>query len=189
MTLTYADTITTIFGEREFSTKEFAIKFGNAAGAKTLSELKRRGVVGRIRRGVYRCLAPSERPDLRRAEWERVRGAILRGPEPKAWAGPTAVEVWTEGRYRLATSSTLRVFEVAISARGAKTWAAYLRRNRISTSPTKRVGARVKLVRSTRLHRVCVRGEPVLPRETVERLIADHPALYGNAGDLLVHGP
>jgi len=64
MALTYENIGTRFFGDREFSTGEFARRIGTPRAAKTLGELKRRGVVARTGRGRYRFLRRSERPDF-----------------------------------------------------------------------------------------------------------------------------
>ena len=186
MVLTYIDVLSSLFGGRRFTTLEFARRSGNPRAAKVLSELKHRGLVARVGRGTYRCLSPSERPDLRSAEWARVHDAILSGPDPKAWAGETALELWTGGRYRLAPSLYSRIFNLAVPRRRREDWVRYLSSHRVSTSPKKRVGARVELTIVDDLKPVLIDGEPVVARSEVERLIREHPALYGNAEELLI---
>jgi hypothetical protein len=185
MSFTYGDALYTLFASKPFTSGEFARRANLPRAAKILSDLKRRGVVERIGRGRYRWLAPRERPDLRRAEWNRVRSVILTGPGPKAWTGGTAVEVWTNGRYRVAPSPFYRVFEVAVPAPRLAAWRRYLAGRNVRTHSGKRVGARVNLVPVGRLEAVMVEGEPVIPRVAVERLIDRHPALFGTARELL----
>ena len=52
----YADAAALLFGAREFSAREFALRTANPRAAKLLSELKRRGLVARVGRGLYRNL-------------------------------------------------------------------------------------------------------------------------------------
>lgn len=189
MSLTYNDVVNSLFGEKSFSSRELARRTGNPRAAKVLSELKHRGLVERVARGTYRCLSPSARPDLRGAEWARVRSIVLSGPEPKAWAGGTAVEHWTGGRYKLAPSLYSRIYSLAIPSGNEEVWKVYLSRHGVSTSNRKRVGARVELVPSRSLKSVLVNGEPVIPRHEVEALIMGHPALYGDAKELIVDRP
>ncbi len=186
MVLTYVDVLNSLFGGRRFTAREFARRSGNPRAAKVLSELKHRGFVERVGRGTYRCLNPSERPDLRAAEWSRVHDVVLSGPDPKAWAGETALELWTGGRYRLAPSLYARVFNLAVPRLRREDWVRYLSSHRVSTSPKKRVGARVELTTVDVLEPVSIDGEPVVARREVERLIREHPALYGNAEELLL---
>jgi hypothetical protein len=186
MALTYTDVLNSLFGGRRFTAKEFARRSGNLRGAKLLSELKHRGVVERIDRGTYRCLGPSERPDLRSGEWARVREIVLAGPAPKAWAGATAVELWTGGRYRWAPSLYSRIFELAVPRGRMGMWTRYLANRGVSTTSGKRIGAHVRLVPTEKLAVASVEGEPVVRREEVERLIREHPGLYGNARELLL---
>jgi hypothetical protein len=186
LSLTYIDVLSSLFGGRRFTALEFARRSGNPRAAKVLSELKHRGFVERVGRGTYRCLSPGERPDLRDAEWSRVRDVVLSGPDPKAWAGETALELWTGGRYRLAPSLYARVFHLAVPRRRRGDWVRYLSDHRVSTSSKKRVGARVELTTVEGLEPVSIGGEPVVGRSEVERLIREHPALYGNAGELLI---
>lgn len=184
--LTNIDALSSLFGGRQFTSGEFARRSGNPRAAKVLSELKHRGFVERIGRGTYRCLSPAERPDLREAEWVRVRDVVLSGPGPKAWAGETALELWTGGRYRLAPSLYSRVFHLVIPRSRKEDWVRYLSVHRVSTSPKKRIGARVELTLAEELAPASIDGEPVVPRSEVERLIREHPALYGNAMELLI---
>lgn len=146
MPLTYNDVVSTLFGDKIFSSREFARKTGNPRAAKILSELKHRGLVERVGRGTFRCLSPGERPDLRGPEWARVRSVVLSGPDPKAWAGETAVEHWTGGRYKLAPSLFSRVFSLAIPSGRERVWREYLSNHGVSTTTRKRVGARVELI-------------------------------------------
>jgi hypothetical protein len=185
MALHYSDALHALFGSRPFTSGEFARRANAPRAAKILSELKQRGVVERLDRGRYRCLAPEERPDRRRSEWNRVRNVVLAGPGPKAWTGSSAVELWTNGRYRLAPSPYYRVFEVAVPAPNLLAWRRYLSGRNVMTHSRKRVGARVDLVPVDRVDAVSVDGEPVIPRGAVERLIARHPGLFGNARELL----
>ena len=186
MALTYIDVLSSLFGGRRFTTLEFARRSGNPRAAKVLSELKHRGLVERVGRGKYRCLSPSERPDLRNAEWGRVHDVVLSGPDPKAWAGETALELWTGGRYRLAPSLYSRVFNLAVPRLRREDWVRYLSSHRVSTRSKKRIGARVELTTADDLNPVLIDGEPVVARSEVERLIREHPALYGNADELLI---
>jgi len=189
MALTYNDVVTSLFGSEPFTSRDFARKVENPRAAKVLSELKHRGLVERLGRGTYRCLNPEDRPDLRRGEWNRVRSIVLSGPGPKAWAGETAVEHWTGGRYRLAPSLYSRVFTLAIPSNREKVWKEYLANHGVSTTRRKRVGARVELVPTEELKPTWVEGEPVVPRRDVERMIREHPTLYGDAERLLLDRP
>lgn len=189
MPLTYGDALHSLFGSKPFTAREFARRANAPRAAKILSELKRRGIVERMGRGTYRCLGPEERPDLRAAEWRRVRNIILEGPSPKAWTGRSAVELWTNGRYRLAPSPFYRVFEVAVPVDRAVDWRNYLADRNVATHSGKRVGARVDLVPVRRVEAVEIGGEPVVPRAAVEAIIVDHPALYAGAKELLLDGP
>ncbi|EQB65354.1 MAG: hypothetical protein AMDU2_EPLC00011G0040 [Thermoplasmatales archaeon E-plasma] len=65
MGLTYLDILISRFGDEAFTASEFMTVTGNTRPAKLLSELKMRGVVERIDRGMYRVLPLSERPDMR----------------------------------------------------------------------------------------------------------------------------
>lgn len=189
MALTYGDALPSLFGSKPFTAREFARRANAPRAAKILSELKRRGIVERLERGTYRCLGPEERPDLRPAEWSRVRHVILEGPSRKAWTGRSAVEIWTGGRYRLAPSPFYRVFELAIPASREADWRKYLASRNVATHMGKRVGSRVDLVPVARVESVEIDGEPVIPRATVEAIIDGHPALYAGAKDLLLDGP
>lgn len=186
MSLTYLDAGTLVFGGTEFGSSEFNRRLGIDRGAKILSEMKRRGLVSRTGHGRYRFLSPSERPDLRSLEWGRVRRLILRGPNPKAWTGPTAVEVWTRGRYAVSPSAFTRVFSIAIPEKSLAIWKNYLEKSRLSTKPRKRIGARVRLVPVKSLRSVKIGGEPVIPRNEVVALIRDRPSIFANAEELMI---
>jgi hypothetical protein len=185
MSLTYADVGAHIFGERVFDAGEFGRRTGNPRAAKVLSELVIRGVVGRKGRGHYRFLRPSERPDLRIREWERVREIVLNGPGPKAWDGASAVEVWTGGRYRVSPSMYLRVYSIAVPKDHRRIWLPYLAKHGLSLRSRKRVGARVEVRVVPTLRSEMIDGEPVLPREEVIDLIRDHPGIFAGAEALL----
>lgn len=186
MSLTYADIGVHLFGEREFESAEFARRTGNPRAAKVLSELLVRGVVARNGRGRYRFLRPSERPDLRAAEWKRVRSTIVDSPLPKAWDGPSAVEVWTDGRYKVSPSMYSRVFYIAVPEAKVEDWIGYLSSHGVSTRAWKRIGARVEVRGVSSFRAETVRGEPVISREEVSDLIRDHPGVYADAESLLL---
>ena len=189
MSLTYGDAVSSLFGSEPFTAREFARRANAPRAAKILSELKRRGVVERIGRGTYRCLGPEERPDLRAAEWSRVRHVVLEGPTRMAWTGRSAVELWTGGRYRISPSPFYRIFEVAVPDDRADEWRDYLASRNVASRAGKRVGARVDLVPVRRVESVELRGEPVISRASVEVIIDEHPALYAGARELLLDGP
>ena len=179
---TYADAAALLFGSREFTAREFALRTDNPRAAKVLSELKRRGVVARVGRGRYRCLGPDERPDLRSAEWGPARAAVLRAGLPMAWDGPTAVEVWTEGGYKVSPAVTMREFHIVIPEGALRAWRAYLRREGIPTAPKKRLGVRIVLRVVRSMPRVAlVHGEPVLSRAEALRLVRGSPGVYADA--------
>lgn len=186
MSLTYYDAAATLFGERAFSVSEFADRIGTPRAAKVLNEMKTRGLVERVGRGTYRILRPSERPDLRRAEWRRIREAVLAAPMWKAWSDSSAVEAWTDGRYKVSPSPFIRDFHIAIHESDADSWRDYLKAHRIPMGH-KHIGAHVILdpvpdgFKAERIH-----DEPVIPRRDVVRLIRSKPALYGDAEALLV---
>lgn len=179
------DVIISRFGEEKFTTREFADLTGNSRPAKLLSELKMRGAVERMGRGAYRVLPLSERPDLRIAEWERVRDIILRAPWDMAWTESTAVELWTNGRYRISPNPYLRVFHLLVHRSELEEWERYLRRLGVSYSGKKRVGSYVDLKGSVEFESVTVSGEPVIPKDEVLRIIKEHPGLYAGADELI----
>lgn len=189
MPLTYGDVVSSLFGGKPFTARDLARRANAPRAAKILSELKHRGLVERIGRGTYRCLGPGERPDLRAAEWSRVRRIVLAGPSRMAWAGRSAIELWTGGRYRISPSPFYRIFEVAVPADRVAEWREYLANRNVATHTGKRVGARVDLVPVHRVKSVNLAGEPVIPRALVESIIDEHPALYAGAKDLLLDGP
>lgn len=185
MPYTYADALGLAFGRRPFTVAEVRTRLGAPRAARTLHELKARGVVERIGRGSYRLLAPDERPDLRHAEWHRVRDALLAAPYAKAWVGPSAVETWTRGRYRIGPSPFLRVFHLGIHPDDHDAWIAYLKDHDVPMG-RKHIGVRIELVPIDPAAPLdAIDGEPVIDKETVRQLIRDHPALYGDAEALL----
>lgn len=186
MALTYYDVISLTFGEKEFTSRELALRTGNKRAAKLLNELKQRGYVARVGRGRYRVLKPAERPDLRDVEWDRVRTIILDGPEPKAWTGSTAVELWTGMKYTLAPSVFLREFHLAVPRNKLSTWKAYLKKHGVPYAGKRRIGAIVRLVPSSKFDVVYVNGEPVISRSETLRCIRNHRAIYASAEELLV---
>lgn len=185
MGLTYTDVIFEEFGEREFSSRELTALLGTTRATKILSELKLRGNITRVGRGLYRALRPSERPDLRLAEWERIRTIVLAGPEPKGWADASAVETWTDGRYRISPNPYLRVFHIAIPRKNLAEWRDYLTSRGVSVDGEKRVGGRVELSPRARLRIERHNDEPVVSLAETKALIDKHPGLYAGAGALL----
>jgi hypothetical protein len=189
MSLTYLDTIDHLYGTREFSSRDFATRVGNPRAGKLLSDLKRRGYVARIGRGRYRRLETSERPDLRHFEWRRIHAILLAGPDPKAWAGESAVELWTGGRYRTSPSVFSRVYTLAVPRSSIGLWRAYLRRRGLSINSKKRIGARVELLAFDNVKVTFLDGEPVVSRDAVVELIRAHPGIFANAEELVRDRP
>ncbi len=187
MVLTYYDAATLLFGSKEFTTREFAARTGNFSAAKVLSHLKSRGLVERVGRGRYRCLSPEERPDLRAADHIRVRRLILEAPLRKAWAGPSAVEVWTDGGYRVSPSIVVNLFHLAIPSSATGAWKDYLKHHSLSLWPGKRLGAKVKLIPRDDWDSIEeVEGEPVISREETMNMILEHPTIYGGADEWMI---
>ncbi len=189
MSLTYADIGSHLFGERIFRTSDFARLTGNPRAAKVLSELVIRGVVTRTGRGCYRFLRPAERPDLRASEWGRVRSIVLNGPEPKAWDGATAVEIWTRGAYRTSPSLYSRSFHVLVPAAKVNLWKNYLGKHHVATHSRKRIGARVDIRGTRHFRRVVLDGEPVIPRDHVVSLVRSKPGVFADAEGMIVDRP
>ncbi|MCI4352693.1 MAG: hypothetical protein L3K14_04815 [Thermoplasmata archaeon] len=186
MPLTYLDAIDHLYGTSEFTVRDFATRVGNRRATKLLSDLKRRGYVARVGRGRYRRLEAGERPDLRSLEWRRVREILLNGPDPKAWAGESAVEVWTDGRYRTSPSVFTRLYTLAVPKSSLGTWHKYLHSNGLSPNPKKRIGARIELLPVADLTVAFKEGEPVVPKGDALRLIRAHPGIFAGA-EALVH--
>jgi hypothetical protein len=187
---TYAEAAAFLFGKREFTAREFALRTSNPRAAKVLSELKRGGRVARVGRGRYRCLSPDERPDLRAVEWERARAVILSSGLPMAWDGPSAVEAWTGAGYVTSPSVMSRVFHLVVPRARLSEWEAYLHRRGLPTAPRKRIGASVRLRPAAKMPPTeWVGGEPVIARALVKRTIRANPGLYGDAEEWLIERP
>lgn len=185
MGLTYLDAAALAFGRRAFSTAEFRNRIGAERAAKLLHEMKARGLVERVGRARYRLLAPEDRPDVRAVEWEKARRIILDAPLRMAWTGPTAVEAWTRGRYRVGSTPFRREFHVAIPKEEETAWRAYLDEKGLPTNRRRGLGAMVVLDVVEDLVVETVRGEPVIPRADVVKAIRGHPELYAEAEDLI----
>ncbi|MHB1492781.1 MAG: hypothetical protein ACYCR7_05265 [Thermoplasmataceae archaeon] len=179
------DILISRFGDEAFTASEFRTVTGNTRPAKLLSELKMRGVVERIDRGMYRVLPLSERPDMRIIEWEKVKNIIMRAPWDKAWTGSTAVEIWTNGRYKISPNPYLRVFHLLVNESELEEWKRYLRRAGISYTGKKRVGSFVDLKATSKINFTLVSGEPVIPKDEVLMIIKNHPGLYAKAGEMI----
>jgi len=189
MSIDYYEAASLSFGERPFSTREFTSRTASPRAAKTLSELKSRGLVERLGRGRYRLLSPSARPDRRAKEWGRAKELLLGSGLPMAWSGPSAVEIWTGGRYYVAPSFFVRLWYIDVPKESLPAWLRFLRDHRLSTNPRGRLGNKVILHPVSRLRRVRLHGEPVVPRRVVLDTIRSHRAIYANADRLVVHGP
>lgn len=185
MGLTYLDAAALAFGRRPFSTAEFRSRIGASRAAKLLHEMKARGLVERVGRARYRLLAPEERPDVRAVEWARARRIILDAPLRMAWTGPTAVEAWTRGRYRVGSTPFRREFHIAIPTEDEAAWRAYLHEKGLPTDRRRGVGATVVLDVVEELDVETVNGEPVISRADVVDTIRRHPGLYAEAEDLI----
>jgi len=190
MSLTYADAAALVFGTKPFTVPEFARRTGSPRAAKTLSELKRRGLVARIGRGRYRYLEADERADPRAEEGNRARRAILDAGLPMAWTGSSAVEVWTAHRYYVGPSVFLRVFHLVVPAKSLDAWRAYLRSRRISSSNRRSIGVRVVLEPVRRMPALeTVEGERVISREAALEIVRANRAAYAAADKLFLKRP
>ncbi len=185
MSLTYIDAASLAFGRRPFTTAEFRRRIGSNRPAKLLHELKARGLVERVARGKYRLLGPDERPDNRADAWNRIRNTLVHAPLKMAWTGPSAVEAWTHGRYRVATSPFAREFFLAVRKAELSEWTAFLAYHSLPTNPRRPIGPRITLEPREKLRIAHVDGDPVIPREEVLKLIRESPALYADAEELL----
>lgn len=185
MPTSYLDVIDHLYGSSEFSVRDFSARVGNPRAGKLLSELKARGYVERVSRGRYRRLGPSERPDTRRFEWRRVHNVLRDGPGPKAWTGESAVEVWTEGKYRTSPSAFVRYYTLAVPRGSLPRWDRYLRTRGLSRRSRRRIGPRIDLLPVENMKVTFVDGEPVIPRTDVLKLIRAHPGIFANAEELL----
>lgn len=181
----YVDALSLAFGKAPFSVQEFRVRVGSLRPSQTLSELRTRGWIRKLGRGRYRVLSPEERPDLRGAEWSRVRSLLLSSGLPMRWGGSDAVALWTGWRYTVSPSAFLRVFDIEVPLAAMGAWSKYLRTNRISTDPRRRVGARVRVTARARLPVSVHRSEPVMSRKSTLALIREHRAIYAEADRLL----
>jgi hypothetical protein len=189
MSIDYYEAASLLFGEEPFSTGEFKSRTASPRAAKTLSELKSRGLAERLGRGRYRLLSPSSRPDRRAKEWDRAKDLLLGSGLPMAWSGPSAVEIWTRGRYYVSPSFFVRMWHIDVPKESVRTWLGFLRDHHLSTDSRRRLGNKVVLHPVSRLRKVILHGEPVVPRGVVLNLIRSHRAIYANADRLVVHGP
>ncbi len=185
MPSSYADIASLAFGSRPFTVKEFTSRIGTRRAGRILSEMKTRGLVERIGRGRYRVLSPSERPDLRGIEWNRINRLLLESTLPMAWTDADAVRVWTGGRYTVSPSAYLREFHIEVPERALGKWRDYLRAHRIGTDPRRKIGSKVVISTSHRFRMSRHRGEPVIPREAVLAKIRAHRGLFADADRLI----
>jgi hypothetical protein len=183
--VSYLDAIDHLYGTSEFTVRDFSARVANPRAAKLLSDLKARGCVARVGRGRYRRLTPSERPDLREIEWRRIKAILLDGPGTKAWAGESAVELWTDGRYRTSPSVFVRVYTLAVPRTSIRLWDRYLRTKGLTRHSRRRIGPRIELLPVEDLRVTFHAGEPVISRSEVLRLIRSHPAIFANAEELV----
>lgn len=187
MGITYSDVIEFTFGDREFTTDDVRRFTGHPDPAKLLSNLKMKGVVVRMGRGRYKCPSPRTTWDFREAEWERVRSVILRAPMGKIISHSWAVEVWTDGNYRLSDNLFHRVFDISIAAEDYGKWLRYLKTHGIPTVGKKKIGSVVRIHPVKEFDYTLINGMPVLTKSEVFRLIEEHPGLYAGARDLIEH--
>lgn len=185
MPIGYVDALALAFGDAPFTVGEFSARLASLRPAQTLSELKTRGLVARVGRGRYRLLPPGERPDLRAAEWSRVRSSLLTSGLPMRWAGNEAVALWTGWRYTVAPSMFLRVFEIEVPKSALGAWKGYLRRSHIVTNPRRRTGGLVRVIPRADFEVSIHRGEPVMSRNETLQLIRAHRAIYAEADKLV----
>jgi hypothetical protein len=186
----YADAAALLFGSREFSAREFALRTANPRAAKLLSELKRRGLVARTGRGVYRNLSPDERPDPRPREWARARDLVLRAGLPMAWDAASAVEAWTGGSYVVSSSVLTREFHIVVPRASLNAWRKYLAGHGLLASSRKRMGARVLVRAVARMPPVTtLAGGPAISRADALRIVRASPTVYAGAEDWFVARP
>jgi hypothetical protein len=109
----------------------------------------------------------------------------MKAPWDKAWTESTAVEIWTNGKYKIFPNPYLRVFHLLVQKSEIEEWKKYLRRSGVSYSRKKRVGSFVDLRVTSKFDSTLVAGEPVIPKGEVLRIIKNHPGLYTEAGKLI----
>lgn len=183
--MTYADVLTYAFGIKEFTTKDVSELTGNTRPGKLLSELKFRGIVERVGHGTYRCLKHNERPDIRKYEWRRVNSLLINAPWPKAWTGANAVELWTNGKYRVYPNAFAHAYNLVILRSDYSSWANYLKSHGVSMKRHKSIGAYVELFPVAEFEYTEIEGEPVITKEMTIDLIREHPGIYAGAEDLI----
>lgn len=181
MVLTYFDAATLLFRESEFTAAEFSRRTGNPRAAKVLSEMKKRGLVARTGRGRYRCLRPSERPDLRGTDLRRVWESIRSAPYRSAWTGPTAVLLWTDGGYEVAPTVFRPEFHLAVEKKDLRRWRRHLRAHRLPVESRKRLGPRLVLHPKAAVRSVELDGHRVVTRDETLRIVRGNPFLYEGA--------
>ncbi|MCL4447383.1 MAG: type IV toxin-antitoxin system AbiEi family antitoxin domain-containing protein [Thermoplasmatales archaeon] len=185
--MTYFDVLKMEFGRRKFSVSDVARITGNDRPRKLLSELKMSGKIRRVGRGIYLIPRPIKKFGSRSAEWERVRDAIFKAPFEKAWAGSTAVEIWTDGAYVTMPNSYLLVYDLLVRNADIGKWKEYLKKHSISYVGNKRVGCYVSLEGTDEIRSVMINGEPVILKDDVVKLIREHPGVYAEAEDLIAY--
>lgn len=183
----YLDALYAAFGMSEFSLTEVRHRIGNGRPERLLHELKVRGHVARVRRGVYRILSLEERPDRRAAADHRARIAILSAPVEVVWEGPTAVEVWTSGDYWVTATPFRSTYHVGVRPEDRETLLGHLRKRGIPTRPRRSIGVAAVVIERTRWEDVTdIDGEPVPSRQEVLELVHSHPGIYADAEEWFV---
>jgi hypothetical protein len=185
MGITYFDVIKMEFGRKEFTISDLAKLTGNYDVRKLLSDMKMKGLIKRVGRGVYVVNRPIKKIDKRTEEWRRVRDIVLRAPFEKAWTGSTGISVWTEGRYVTLPNLYLEVYHLRVNYADLEKWKEYLKKHAISFKGSKRIGTWVSLEPAPEIRYVTVNGEPVIPKDEALKLIKDHPGIYAGAEELL----
>lgn len=105
-----------------------------------------------------------------------------------AWTGPTGVAVWTGARYYVSPSVYLSEFHISVPRKAESAWRSYLRKNRISTEPSRRIGSSVVIHSATHFKREFHSGEPVIPRADILTMIRAHRGIYAEADKLVERG-
>lgn len=162
------------FGHGEFGPEYLSWFISKPMVKKTLHVLEKSGWIRRVGKGRYVCVSPDS--VFQSMIQFRVPGLLERAGKPFAYAGASAVEVWTDYGY-IQRSWEHSPYFVRVLRRDVKFWVSYFRANKVRAfvaSPEPSLGEFVVLEPQARLSREEHAGSPVQALDDVVRYCERH---------------
>jgi len=115
------------FGDHPFTVRRFEATFPASRAYRTLSELRVGGYAERVGRATYRARPPHEWLAAGTTQVTEVEAALSSAELEFAFDGPTAVALWTSGRYLASSAAGFQPPHIVVRKKEAARWVSFLR--------------------------------------------------------------